>query len=102
GLYSSSYCPFRGTRSPLRYALLRLRLTPLLGYVFAIPLPRWLAIPSIWGAAGLTASAGLGGWVEMVLLRRTLYSQIGHTGLEIGFAIKLWSAPTAGAATACL
>ncbi len=71
-------------------------------YYFAIPLPRWLAIPSIWGAAGLTASAGLAGWVEMLLLRRTLNSRIGHTGLEIGFVIKLWSAAFVGAAVAWL
>ena len=101
-LYSSVYYALRDTRTPLRYALLRVLLTTLLGYVFAIPLPRWLAIPSIWGAAGLTASAGLAGWVEMLLLRRTLNSQIGHTGLEIGFVIKLWSAAFAGAAVAWL
>ena len=101
-LYSSVYYALRDTRTPLRYALLRVLLTTLLGYVFAIPLPRWLAIPSIWGAAGLTASAGLAGWVEMLLLRRTLNSQIGHTGLEIGFVIKLWSAALAGAAVAWL
>ena len=101
-LYASVYYALRDTRTPLRYALLRVLLTTLLGYVFAIPLPRWLAIPSIWGAAGLTASAGLAGWVEMLLLRRTLNSQIGHTGLEIGFVIKLWSAAFAGAAVAWL
>ena len=101
-LYSSAYYALRDTRTPLRYALLRVLLTTLLGYVFAIPLPRWLAIPSIWGAAGLTASAGLAGWVEMLLLRRTLNSQIGHTGLEIGFVIKLWSAAFVGAAVAWL
>ncbi len=101
-LYSSVYYALRDTRTPLRYALLRVLLTTLLGYVFAIPLPRWLAIPSIWGAAGLTASAGLAGWVEMLLLRRTLNSRIGHTGLEIGFVIKLWSAAFAGAAVAWL
>jgi len=101
-LYASTYYALRDTRTPLRYALLRVLLTTLLGYVFAIPLPRWLAIPSIWGAAGLTASAGLAGWVEMLLLRRTLNSQIGHTGLEIGFVIKLWSAAFAGAAVAWL
>ena len=38
----------------------------------------------------------------MLLLRRTLNSQIGHTGLEIGFVIKLWSAAFAGAAVAWL
>src|SRR5262249_33977855 len=99
-LYSAVCYALRDTRTPLRYALLRVLLTTILGYVFAIPLPRWLEIPSIWGAAGLTASAGLAGWVEMLLLRRTLNSQIGHTGLEISHIAKLWGAAVVGAAAA--
>ena len=55
-----------------RYAIVRVALTTVLGYLFAIPLPRWLGVPALWGAAGLTASAGIAGWVEMLLLRRTL------------------------------
>src|SRR5262249_19589244 len=101
-LYASTYYALRDTRTPLRYALLRVVLTTALGYVFAIPLPRWLGIPTIWGAAGLTASAGLAGWVEMLLLRRTLNSQIGHTGLDSMFVIKLWSSAFAGAAVGWL
>src|SRR5207249_5195016 len=58
-LYASSFYALRDTRTPLRYALVRVVLTTVLGYLFAIPLPRWLGIPTIWGAAGLTASAGL-------------------------------------------
>src|SRR5205823_5714099 len=58
-LYSSTYYAFRDTRTPLRYALVRVALTTTLGYLFAIPQPRWLGIRSEWGAAGLTASAGI-------------------------------------------
>src|SRR5207249_5066930 len=65
-LYSSTYYALRDTRTPLRFAVLRVALTTVLGYVCAIPLPRALAIAGIWGAAGLTASAGGGGWVGMV------------------------------------
>lgn len=101
-LYSSTYYALRDTRTPLRYALLRVFLTTVLGYFFAIPLPRMLGIPSIWGAAGLTASAGLAGWVEMLMLRRTLNSRIGHTGLEAPYVIRLWTAAIAAAALAWL
>jgi putative peptidoglycan lipid II flippase len=101
-LYSSTYYALRDTRTPLRYALIRVVLTTALGYVFAIPLPRWLGIPAVWGAAGLTASAGLAGWVEMLMLRRALNARIGHTGLESGYVIRLWSAAAAGAAAAWL
>jgi putative peptidoglycan lipid II flippase len=101
-LYSSTYYALRDTRTPLRYALLRVLLTTVLGYVFAIPLPRWLGIPAVWGAAGLTASAGLAGWVEMLMLRRTLNARIGRTGLDVSFVGKMWIAAIAGAATAWL
>ena len=57
-LYASTYYALRDTRTPLRYAVVRVSLTTLLGYLCAIPLPRWIGIDPRWGAAGLTASAG--------------------------------------------
>ena len=57
-LYSSSYYALRDTKTPLRFAIIRVALTTVLGYFFAIPLPRMLGVPQSWGAAGLTASAG--------------------------------------------
>jgi putative peptidoglycan lipid II flippase len=39
-LYSSAYYALRDTRTPLRFALVRVALTTVLGYLFAIPLPR--------------------------------------------------------------
>src|SRR5213075_1839742 len=79
-LYSSTYYALRDTRTPLRYALIRVVLTTVFGYLCALPLPRALGISTVWGAVGLTASAGIAGWVEMLMLRRTLNSRIGHTG----------------------
>lgn len=99
-LYSSTYYALRDTRTPLRYAIVRVLLTTVLGYVFAIPLPRWLGISSVWGAAGLTASAGLAGWVEMLLLRRALNERIGRTGLPAEYVAKLWGSAIAGGAVA--
>ena len=99
-LYAASYYALRDTRTPLRYALVRVTITAALGYVSAIHLPVLLAIPLHWGAAGLTASAGVAGWVEMLLLRRTLNARIGRTGLQSRFVIQLWSAATTGAAVA--
>ena len=99
-LYSSSYYALRDTRTPLRFAIVRVVLTTVLGYLFALPLPRVLGVPQAWGAAGLTASAGIAGWVEMLLLRRTLNARIGTTGLPASYVVKLWSAAAAGAAVA--
>jgi putative peptidoglycan lipid II flippase len=99
-LYSSTYYALRDTRTPLRYALVRVLLTTVLGYLCAIPLPRALGIAGLWGAAGLTASAGVAGWVEMLMLRRTLNRRIGHTGLAAAYVAKLWAAATAAGAAA--
>lgn len=99
-LYGSACYALRDTRTPLRCALVRVGLTTALGYLFAIPLPRWLGLPAIWGAAGLTTSAGLAGWVEMLMLRRALNLRIGRTGLRADYVLKLWAAAAGGAAVA--
>jgi putative peptidoglycan lipid II flippase len=99
-LYSSTYYALRDTRTPLRYALVRVVLTIALGYRFAIPLPRWLGVSPAWGAAGLTASAGLAGWLEMLLLRATLNARIGQTGLPAAYVARLWGAAAIAAAAA--
>jgi putative peptidoglycan lipid II flippase len=101
-LYSSAYYALRDTRTPLRYALLRVGLATVLGYLFAIPLTRSLGIPAVWGAAGLTLSSGIAGWVEMLMLRRKLNSRIGRTGLPFDYVAKLWCAAVAGAVVAWL
>jgi putative peptidoglycan lipid II flippase len=98
-LYSSTYYALRDTRTPLRFALVRVVLTTVLGYLFALPLPRALGIDPRWGAAGLTASAGVAVWVEFSLLRSRLNARIGVTGLAKGYVASLWiSALLAGAA----
>ena len=97
-LYSSTYYALRDTRTPLNYAIIRVALTTVLGYAFAIPLRRLLGIDEIWGAAGLTASAGIAGWVEMLLLRSTLNARIGPSGVPARYIAKLWTAALAGAA----
>ena len=99
-LYASTYYALRDTRTPLRYAMVRVALTTALGYLCGIPLPRWIGIAPVWGAAGLTASAGVAGWAEMLLLRRTLNARIGRTGLPISYLVKLWTAAAAGAVAA--
>jgi len=99
-LYSSTYYAMRDTRTPLRYAIVRVALTTALGYVAAIWIPRWFGIEARWGVAGLTASAGLAGWVEFTLLRRTLNGRIGRTGVSPILLLKLWLSAGAAAAAA--
>ncbi len=96
-LYASTYYALHDTRTPLRFAVVRVALTTGLGYLCAIPLPRLIGINPKWGAAGLTASAGIAGWVEFALLRRSLNRKIGRTGLSSSFIAKLWLSAFGGA-----
>jgi putative peptidoglycan lipid II flippase len=91
-LYSSTYYALHDTRTPLRFAIVRVSLTTALGYLCALPLPRALGIDPKWGVAGLTASAGVAGWIEFALLRRSLNRRIGRTGLSASYVFKLWVA----------
>lgn len=99
-LYSSTYYALRDTRTPLRYAITRVLLTSSLGYLCAFPLPRVLGIEPRWGVVGLTASAGVAGWIEFALLRRTLNRRIGSTGLATSLSLRLWLAGASGAVIA--
>jgi putative peptidoglycan lipid II flippase len=99
-LYASTYYALHDTRTPLRFALIRVTLTVVLGYLCAIPLPAILGIDQRWGVAGLTASAGMAGWVEFALLRRTLNARIGRTGISPGYMLRLWASALAAASAA--
>jgi putative peptidoglycan lipid II flippase len=96
-LYSSTFYALRDTKTPLRYAVVRVILTTVLGYLFALVLPPWLGLDRKLGAAGLTASAGIAGWVEFFLLRRELDKRIGRTRLVPSRMARLWGAAIVGA-----
>ena len=96
-LYSSTYYALRDTRTPLLFAVIRVALTTALGYVFAIHLPGWIGVEQRLGVAGLMISSSIAGWVEYVLLRRTLNARIGRTGLSAAYTVKLFVAALVGA-----
>ena len=99
-LYSSGFYALRDTRTPLRFAIVRVLLTTLLGYLAALPLPRVLGIEQRWGVAGLTISAGIASWVEFTLLQRGVRRRVGQVGVPIGFLAKVWLAGLVAAAAA--
>ncbi len=99
-LYSSGFYALRDTRTPLRFAIIRVVLTSALGYLAALPLPRLLGIEPRWGVAGLTISAGIASWVEFTLLQRGIRRRTGHVGLPISFLIQVWIAALLAAASA--
>jgi len=99
-LYSSTFYALRDTRTPLRYAIVRVTLAAGCGYLAAFHLAGLLGIDRRWGVAGLTTASGLVGWVEFGLLRRAMNRRIGRTGLPARLLVSLWLAALAAAALA--
>jgi putative peptidoglycan lipid II flippase len=97
-LCSSAFYALRDTRTPLRYAVIRVVLTVLLGYLSAFPLPQLLHVDPRFGLAGLPASAGVAGWIEFLLLRGSLRKCIGSFSVPIEVLLQLWSSAASAAA----
>ena len=91
-LYSSTFYALNDTKTPLYCSVVRVFLTGALGWLAGIKLPPLLGIDPKWGVAGLTATAGIAGWVEFALLRQGLCRRIGRFSLDGGELLKLWAA----------
>jgi putative peptidoglycan lipid II flippase len=101
-LLSSAFYALHDTRTPLRFALVRVMLTAAAGYVAALPLRRALGLPVEWGAVGLTASAGAAAWLEFQLLRRALMRRIGRFSVGGTTLVRAWAAALAAGAAGFL
>jgi putative peptidoglycan lipid II flippase len=99
-LYASAWYALQDTTRPLRYAVVRVGLTVVLGYLAALRLPDLLGIERQWGAVGLTASAGIAGWIEFLLLRRSLQQRIGPIPSHPGYLVRLFLSAGVAAAGA--
>jgi putative peptidoglycan lipid II flippase len=97
-LYSVAHYAIGDAKRPLRFAIVRLVVAGALGYVCAILLPPYLGIRHEWGAAGLTASAGVAGWLEFALLRSSLNRIVGAAGIPSSHIARLWAAGVLAAA----
>lgn len=89
-LYSSAFYALRDTRTPLNYALIRVALTTVLGLLAALYLPGVFGIDRRFGVAGLTATAGIAGWIEFFLLRRGMIRRIGPVTVSSSETMRLW------------
>lgn len=97
-LYSSTFYALRDTRTPLRFAILRMTVSTAAGLAFALPLPRALGIDPKWGVAALTMASGLGACLEFALLRGALTRLIGMASLDSAALARLWGAALVAAA----
>jgi putative peptidoglycan lipid II flippase len=114
-LFSSTFFALRDTRTPARYAIIRVMLSIVLGIVLmltfeGVKVEKWgmniPAGPLGWarvggqplGVFGLTLAAGIAAWIEWFLLKRSLKARIGHVGAGQGPLARMFGAALVGAA----
>ncbi len=98
-LLGSAFYAIDEQKPPLHAALVRVAITGVFGYAFALPVRKALGYGPEWGAFGLTASAGFAAWVEFLLLERWLSKRIGKVPIPTKLGLgALACAGLAGAA----
>ncbi len=112
-LFSSTYFALRDTRTPARYAMVRVALSAGLGITLMLLFEGvnlgWLKIPPgplaevrvaghPLGVFGLALGAGVAAWVEWWLLRRRLLPRVGEVGVPGGTLAKLFGGALLGGA----
>jgi len=96
-LYSSTFYAIQDTRTPMRFAILRVLAGVALGFLLAVYLPRAYGIEAEWGAPGLALAGSLAGWLEFLLLRRSLSRVVGRTVSDSALLARLWGAAAVAA-----
>ena len=101
-LYASTFYALRDATTPLRFGLVRIGLSAVLGSLGALVVPGLLGVDPRYGAVGITLASGMAGWVEFSLLRRELCRRLGRFAIPTTELVKLWGAAAlaAGVATA--
>lgn len=89
-LYASAFYALRDTKTPLRFAMVRVGLTTGLGIAASLWLPEALGIDARWGVAGLTGASGLSAWIEFLLLRHAVRKRIGAVSIAPRALVTLW------------
>jgi putative peptidoglycan lipid II flippase len=89
-LYSSAFYALHDTRTPLRFATVRVTMSVVLAAALALYGPELLGIAPRWGAAGITVASGVAAWLELRLLRSALRSRLGIDHKLTGVVLKLW------------
>lgn len=114
-ILSTTFFALRDTRTPARYAIVRVGLAAVLSVVLmiqfeAIKVDRLgLSIPggvfshldidgTRLGVVGLALGTGIAAWVEWALLKRALRGRIGGVGAGAGVLARMFGAALAGAA----
>ncbi|MBI2378025.1 MAG: murein biosynthesis integral membrane protein MurJ [Deltaproteobacteria bacterium] len=88
-LVSSAFAAFKDTRTPLRFAIVRVVLSTSVGVACALHGPRLLGFSAGFAVAGLALGTSVGALAELVLLRRALTRRVASVGVESAHLAKL-------------
>jgi putative peptidoglycan lipid II flippase len=100
-LISSAFFALRDTKTPARFAIVRVVVAAALGAGLMLLLDHWEVAPGKrLGAVGLALGAGLAGWIEWALVRRSLRARIGPIGAGGGAIARMLVAAGTAAAVA--
>lgn len=91
-LYSSAFYALKDTKTPLRFAAIRVGLGIAFGYWAVRILPGQLGLPQHLGAVFITVTTGLTAWVELTLLRRGLRRELGVLPSIASQLARVWPA----------
>lgn len=91
-LYSSASFALGDTRTPFRFALMRVVLGAVAGVVLATQLPTYFGVDAQLGIGFLTLSSGLAARVECWLLKRHVERRVGAVVLPPKLEPTLWAA----------
>lgn len=101
-LYSSAFYALRDTRTPLRYAVIRIVLSAALGFTLAVPVPRAFGLDPRLGAAGLLLGGAVAAWLELTLLRRSMSARVGVSRIGPKYLATLFAVAALSALLAVL
>ncbi len=109
-LFSSTFYALRDTRTPARFAIVRVTLAAVLGFLLMVqfePIPALGIGAGVFGnvdidgrtlgAVGLATGSGIAAWVEWSLLRRRLRERIGPVGARLSRIGKMLAAASGAA-----
>jgi putative peptidoglycan lipid II flippase len=88
--YASAFYALGDTKTPARFAFVRIGLVMALGVLMAFGIPYLFHLDLKWGTPGLTLSAGIAGWVEFSLLRSALKKRVADFGVPAKFLAQCW------------
>lgn len=96
-LYANTFFALGDTRTPAKFALVRVVVAGTLGYLLMVRFEQYRIMGQPLGAVGLALASGLAAWVEWALLRTRLARRIGTVGAGAGPLARMLAAAAAAA-----